>query len=235
MVVFFCLFLGLFVPLFGSFGFRCFATLRLRQVLYVPPLCHSPIATFLSGVPAKSRPSLPQLIVLLFVFCFLWFPCILFPLYYFCFDFPLYFVFVGFSCICFSIFMYCFSLFVLCVFWFLQFCRSSPHLFRRTLSTARPFSTPPPCWASNVSFSIRGLLARDRFYFPVFLLFFACNKSCLNRPAFRCDAWSRSLGCGCEHYPSFWVKEDKCWLVVLSPQCQGISVCLWFSALSVKE
>jgi hypothetical protein len=34
----------------------------------------------------------------------------------FCFDFPLYFVFVGFPCISFNISLYCFSLFVSCVF-----------------------------------------------------------------------------------------------------------------------
>ena len=56
-----------------------------------------------------------------FAFCFMF---SLVSLYFvssvlFCFDFPLYFVFVGFPCICFSIFLYCSSLFVLCVFWFL--------------------------------------------------------------------------------------------------------------------
>jgi hypothetical protein len=28
--------------------------------------------------------------------------------------------------------------------------------------------------------------------------------------ALGCDAWSRSLGCGCERYPGFRVEEDKC-------------------------
>jgi hypothetical protein len=86
-----------------------------------------------------------------------------------------------------------------------------------------------------VSFSVRGLLARDQFYFLVFLLFFACNKSCLDQPAFGCDAWSKSLGCGCKHYPGFRIEEDKCWPEILSPYCQGIGVDLRFSALSVKE
>jgi hypothetical protein len=154
---------------------------------------------------------------------------------FFVFDFLSYFVFTGFPCICFIISLYCSSLFVLCVFWFLQFCRSSPRLFCHTLSTAGPFFAPPLRQASNTSFSVWGLLAHDRFYFPVFLLFFACNKSCVDRPAFGCDAWSRSLGCGCKHYPSFQVKEDKCWHGVLNSQCQRISVGLGFSALSVKE
>jgi hypothetical protein len=82
-----------------------------------------------------------------------------------------------------------------------------------------------------VSFNVLGLLARNRFYFPVFLLY----KSYLNRPVFGCDAWSRSLGCKCEYYPNFQVKEDKCWPRVLNPQCQGISVGLGFSTLSVKK
>jgi hypothetical protein len=47
---------------------------------------------------------------------------------------------------------------------------------------------------SSASFSVQGLLARDRFYFLVFLVFFACNKSCLDWPAFECDAWSKIFG-----------------------------------------
>jgi hypothetical protein len=104
----FCLFFGLFVPLFGSFGFRRFTVLRLRQVFYAPPSRHTFIATFLSGVLARSRLSLLRLIILLFILCFLWFSYILSPLFIFC--------FAGFPCICFSIFLYCFFLFVLYVF-----------------------------------------------------------------------------------------------------------------------
>jgi hypothetical protein len=65
----FHLFLGLFVPLFGSSGFRRFIALRLRQVFYVPPPRHSLIATFLNGVPARSRLSLLRFTDLLCV-CF---------------------------------------------------------------------------------------------------------------------------------------------------------------------
>jgi hypothetical protein len=122
----------------------------------------------------------------------------------------------------------------LCVLLILQFYRFSLRLFCRTPSTAGPFSAPPPRRAFNASFSVRGLLARDRFYFPVIIVF-ACNKSCLDQPALGCDAWSRSLGCGCERYPGFRVDEDKCWPGVPSPQCQEISVGLGFSTLSVKE
>jgi hypothetical protein len=117
----FHLFLGLFVPLFGSSGFWRFTALRLRQVFYAPPPRHSFIATFLSGVPARSRLSLLRLIILLFILCFIWFPYILFPLFIF--------YFAGFPCICFSISLYCFFLFVLCVLLFLQFYRSSLRLF----------------------------------------------------------------------------------------------------------
>jgi hypothetical protein len=59
-------------------------------------------------------------------------------------------------------------------------------------------------------------------------MFFACNKSCPDQPAFGCDAWSRSLSCRCKHYPSFQVEKDKCWSGVLNPQCQEISVGLGF-------
>jgi hypothetical protein len=97
-------------------------------------------------------------------FCFMFY---LVSLYFvsfvlFCFDFHLYFVFVGFPCICFSISLYCFSLFVSCVFLFLQFYRSSLRQFRHSPSTVGPFSAPPPRRASNASFSVRDLLARDR-------------------------------------------------------------------------
>jgi hypothetical protein len=85
----FHLFLGLFVPLFGSSGFRRFTTLRLRQVFYAPPPRHSPIATFLSGVPARSRLSLLRLIILLFIFVFFGFPifcflCLFFDFIFIC-------------------------------------------------------------------------------------------------------------------------------------------------------
>jgi hypothetical protein len=146
----FHLFFGLFVPLFGSSGFQRFIPLHLRQVFYAPPPRHSLIATFFSGVPARSRLSLLCLIIMLFILCFLWFTYILFPLFIFC--------FAGFPCICFSISLYCFFLFVLCVFLFLQFYRSSLHLFCRTPSTTGPFFAPPPRRASNVPFSVRGYL-----------------------------------------------------------------------------
>jgi hypothetical protein len=115
------------VPVFGSSGFWRFATLRLKQVFYAPPPRHSPIASFLSDVSARLHPSLLRLIILLFVLCFLWFPCILFPLYYFCFYFPLYFVFARFPCIA--------SLCLFCVF----FCfYSSVDLFRACFAALRP-------------------------------------------------------------------------------------------------
>jgi hypothetical protein len=72
-------------------------------------------------------------------------------------------------------------------------------------------------------------------FISLYFFVFACNKSCLDQPALGCDAWSRSLGCGCERYPGFRVEEDKCWPGVPSPQCQEISVGLGFSALSIKE
>jgi hypothetical protein len=111
----FHLFLGLFVPLFGSSDFRRFIALRLRQVFYALPPRHSPIATFLSGVPARSRLSLLRLIIMLFILCFFWFPYILFPLFIFCFDFPLYFILLGF--LVFALVFSCIAFFYLfCVF-----------------------------------------------------------------------------------------------------------------------
>jgi hypothetical protein len=85
----FHLFLGLFVPLFGSSGFRRFIALHLRQVFYALPPRHSPIATFLSDVPARSRLSLLRLIILLFILCFFGFPifcflCLFFVLIFLC-------------------------------------------------------------------------------------------------------------------------------------------------------
>jgi hypothetical protein len=70
----FHLFLGLFVPLFGSSSFWRFIALRLRQVFYALPLRHSPIATFPRDVPARSRLSLLRLIILFFILCFFGFP-----------------------------------------------------------------------------------------------------------------------------------------------------------------
>ena len=154
----------------------------------MPPLRHSPITTFLSGVSARLRLSLLRLIALLFVLCFSLVFLYFVSFVLFCFDFHLYFVFVGFPCICFSISLYCFS-----------------------PSIAEPFSAPPPHRASNASFSVWDLLARDRCLFPcISFCFFACNKSYLNQPTFGCDAWSKSLGYGCEHYLSVRVEEDKC-------------------------
>jgi hypothetical protein len=83
-----------------------------------------------------------------------------------------------------------------------------------------------------LSFSV---LARDRFYFPIFLLFLLVISHVSNSLLWGCDAWSRSLGCRYERYPGCWVDEDKCWPGVPNPQCQEISVSLGFSALSVKE
>jgi hypothetical protein len=203
------------VPLFGSSGFRPFTALRLRQVFYAPPPRHSLIATFLSGVPARSRLSLLRLIILLFSLCFLWFTYILFPLFIFC--------FAGFPYICFSISLYCFFLFVLCVFFFLflQFYRSSLCLFCHTLSTAGPFSAPPPHRASNVPFNVRGLLARDRFYFLVFLLFLLVISLV-----------SISLLWGVMIDSDLWVVDVN---IILAFGSRRTSVGLRFLALSVKK
>jgi hypothetical protein len=159
----FHLFLGLFVPMFGSSGFQRFIALRLRQVFYAPPPRHSLIATFLSGVPARSRLSLLQLIILLLFYVFFGFPI-------FCF-LCLFFVLLGllvfalvFPCIAFfCLFCVCFIFTVLPIF--------SASVFAVLHPLSGLFSAPPPRQASNASFSVRGLLAYDRFYFPVFFCF----------------------------------------------------------------
>jgi hypothetical protein len=116
---------------------------------------------------------------------------------------------------------------------------SSANLLRACFATLRPL---PGLFCAPTASSFQCVLqctgfvcTRSMFISLYFYCFFACNKSYLDRPAFGCDAWSKSLGYGCKHYPSFRVEEDKCWPEVLNPQCQGISVGLGFSAPSVKE
>ena len=142
------------------------------------------------------------------VFCFL---CIIFSLIFLCI-----LLLLGFPV--FALIFPCFTSFCLfCVFFgFLQFCRSSPHLFCLSPSTARPFFAPHRVELPTHPSVYRVCLHAISFYFPIFLLFFACNKSYLDRPTFGCDAWSRFLGCGCEYYPDFRIEEDKCWPEVFS-------------------
>jgi hypothetical protein len=83
------------------------------------------------------------------------------------------------------------------------------------------FLAPPPRRASNVPFSVRGLLARDRFYFPVFLLFLLVislvSISLL---------WGVMLG------PDLWVVDVN---AILAFGSRRTSVGLGFLALSVKK
>jgi hypothetical protein len=236
----FCfLFFGfLFYPAF-LFFFDCFwgslCPYLVLPTFSAPPPRHSSIATFLSSVPAKSHPSLFRLIVLPFVYVFLWFPCILFLLYYSCFDFPLYFVFVGFPVFA-LVFSYIAHLYLFCVFFGFY---SSTNLFHAYFATLHPFPGlfPHPHRVELPTRpSVYGVfLHAINFISLYFYCFFACNKSYLDRPAFECDVWSRYLGCRYKHYLGFQAEEDKCWLEILSHQCQGISVSLGFSALSVKK
>jgi hypothetical protein len=68
-------------------------------------------------------------------FCFMFYLVFLYFVFFvlFCFDFPLYSVFVGFSCICFSIFLYCFSVCFVC---FLVF--TVLPIFSTPFATLRP-------------------------------------------------------------------------------------------------
>jgi hypothetical protein len=226
MAVFFICFWSFLCPCLGLLAFGVSQPSAWGKSSTRPLPRHSLIATFLSGVSARSCLSLLRLIILLFILCFLWFPYILFPLFIFC--------FAGFSCICFSISLYCFFLFVcvffdfysftdlLCVYFVILHPLSGlfPRLHRVELLT-HP--------------SVYGVYLHVISFIFLYFFVFACNKSCLDQPALGCDAWSRSLGCGCERYPGFRVEEDKYWPGVPGPQCQEISVGLGFSAFSVKE
>jgi hypothetical protein len=107
------------------------------------------------------------------------------------------------------------------MFLFLQFCRSSLRLFHRTPSTAGPFSTPPPRRASNASFSVRGLLARDRFLFPcIFLVLLVISLVSIG--LLLCVMLS----------PNLWVVDVN---VILAFESRRTSVGLGFPTLSVKK
>jgi hypothetical protein len=77
----------------------------------VPPPHYSPIATFLSSVPARSHPSLLRLIVLFLFYVFFGFPvfcflCIIFVLIFLCILFLLGFPVLVFPCIA-SLCLFC--------------------------------------------------------------------------------------------------------------------------------
>jgi hypothetical protein len=183
-----------------------FSALRLLQVLYAPLPRQASIATFLSGFQSDRVP---------FLLLFVCFPCI-------CFWFSLYLLlFLATSVVFFCfVFPYCFfACFLVC----LQFCQSFPRLFHCPPFTAGAFFRAPTATSFQRYLHCPGsACTRSAFISLYFYCFFACNKSCLDQPAFGCDTWSRSLSCGCEHCPGFQVEEDKCWPEVLSPQCQGI-------------
>jgi hypothetical protein len=117
------------------------------------------------------------------MFCFLRF--------IFCYDFPLYFVLLGFSCICFSISLYCSFLFVLCVRGFLFYFYSSADLLRVCFAVLYPLSGLFPC-PHRVELPtyplVYGVYLHVIGFISLYFYVFACNKSCLDRPAFWCDA-----------------------------------------------
>jgi hypothetical protein len=169
------------VPLFGSSSFRRFTALCLRQVLYAPPPRHSPITTFLSGVSAKSRLSLLRLIVLLFVLCFY-----LVSLYFVSFVF--FFFWLGF--LVFALVFSCIA--HLCLFYVFFSFYSFTDLLRACFAALCPLLglfLHPYCIELPTRPSVYGVCFHTiSFISQYFYCFFACNKSCLNRPAFRCDA-----------------------------------------------
>jgi hypothetical protein len=80
------------------------------------------------------RPSLIRLIVPLFVLCFIWFPCILFPLFYFVLIFLCILFLLGFPV--FALIFPCIA--SLCLFRVFFSFYSSADLFRACFATLRP-------------------------------------------------------------------------------------------------
>jgi hypothetical protein len=107
----------------------------------VPPPRHSPIVTFLNGVPARLHLSLLRLIVLLFALCFIWFPCILFPLFYFVLVFLCILFLLGFPVFA-LVFPYIASLYLFRVFFSFY---SYADLLRTCFVTLRPLPGLFPC------------------------------------------------------------------------------------------
>jgi hypothetical protein len=167
----FHLFLGLFVPLFGSSGFRRFTALRLRQVFYAPPPRHSLIATFLSGVPARSRPSLLRLIILLLCYVFFGLPIF----YFLC----LFFVLLGF--LVFALVFPCIAFFCLfCVFFYFY---SSTDLLYVCFAILHPLSGlfPRPHHVELLTRpSAYGVYLHVIGFIFLYFYCFACNKCCLD-------------------------------------------------------
>jgi hypothetical protein len=157
------------VPCLAFFDFWHFAAFRL--LAFCSPLRHSLIANFLSGVPARSRLSLLRLIVTFFLLCFLWFPCILFPLFYFV---------LIFHCILFSLGFYVFTSVFPCIAFLCLFCvffsfYSFADLLCACFATLRPLlglflhlhHVELPTRPSMYGICLHVISV----YFPVFLLF----------------------------------------------------------------
>jgi ABC-type sugar transport system permease subunit len=83
------------------------------------------------------------------------------------------------------------------------------------------FFALPPRRASNAPFSVRHLLARDRFYFPVFLMFLLVISLV-----------SISLLWGVMLDPDLWVVDVN---VILAFGSRRTNIGLRFLALSVKK
>jgi hypothetical protein len=95
-------------------------------------------------------------------------------------------------------------------------------LFRHSPSIAKPFSTLPPRRASNTSFSVWDLLARDRCLFPCIFIISLLVISPV----------SIGLLLGVMLGPDLWVVDVS---IILAFGSRRTSVGLGFLALSVKE
>jgi hypothetical protein len=177
---------------------------------YLPQRCSGQIATEPSPVDCFAFCFMVSLVSIYFVSFVL-----------FCFDFPLYFVFVGFPCICFNVSLYCFPLFVLC---FLVFTVLS--IFSAPVSPlsihCRAFFHAPTVSSFQRILQYTGSLARYRCLFPFFFIVSLLVIS-LVLIGLLLDVM---LG------PDLWVVDVS---IILAFRTRRTSVGLEFSALSVKK
>jgi hypothetical protein len=150
---------------------------------------------------------------MLFVLCFLWFPCILFSLFYFVLIFICILFLLGFPL--FALIFPCIA--SLCLFRVFLVFTVLPIFF-----TPGPFSALPPHRASNASFSVRDLLAPDRCLFSCIFIVSLLVISHI----------SIGLLLDVMLGPDLWVMDVS---IILAFKSRRTSVGLRFSALSVKE
>jgi hypothetical protein len=139
----------------------------------VPSSRHSPITAFLSDVPTRSRLSLLRLIVLHFDLCFLWFPCILFPLFYFVLIFLCILFLLGFPVLLLSVCFVCFLVLTVLPIFSAPVSPLSIH--------CQAFFRAPTASSFHRILQCKGSACMQLVFISLyFYCFFACNKSCLD-------------------------------------------------------